>query len=343
MKKSLVWLQILVMMFLALGLFGCSGEPTQELQKFNLGYLATPGQALYFVAQEKGYFREEGLDVELFLFSNSGEGTNAILSGKLDAGAFGTSSLTFISQGAELTIIGGQQSEGHGIIALPEKGEELKNLEDFKGKTIATVRLATGDVLLRGALKEAGIDWEKEVTINELDSPAAVLEAVKKGSVDAGVVWTPYIKLAQEQGLKVLNYSGELLENHPCCRQTVLTAKIKENPQIYEQFMTALIRAYKFYLEKPEETVEIIAKYVKISKDIIKAETYGGHIFSHPDPDKPGVVEFWEYMKKAGYIQSEKNIADYIDTQVYKNALEKLLKRYPDDPVYQKLKADFVQ
>lgn len=248
MKRNLVRLFSLVTV-VAFLLVGCT--PQQEtqgqnitpenqerkLQKFNVGYLATPGHVLYFVAQEKGYFKEEGLDVELFLFTNSGEGTNAIVSGKLDAGAFGTSSLSFIAKDADLTIFGGQQTEGHGIIARPEKAEQLKSLEDFKGKTIATVRLATGDVVLRGALKEAGIDWQKELTITELDSPAAVLEAVKKGSVDAGVVWTPYIKLAEEQGLKVLIHSKDLLPNHPCCRQTALTVKVKENPQIYERFI----------------------------------------------------------------------------------------------------------
>jgi len=95
--------------------------------------------------------------------------------------------------------------------ALPQKAKELTDLNSFKGKTIATVRLATGDVIFRAALSEAGIDWKNELTINELDSPAAVLEAVKKGSVDAGIVWTPFIKLGEKQGLEIVKYSGELV------------------------------------------------------------------------------------------------------------------------------------
>jgi len=91
--------------------------------------------------------------------------------------------------------------------ALPQKAKELTDLNSFKGKTIATVRLATGDVIFRAALSEAGIDWKNELTINELDSPAAVLEAVKKGSVDAGIVWTPFIKLGEKQGLEIVKYS----------------------------------------------------------------------------------------------------------------------------------------
>jgi len=209
--------------------------------------------------------------VELFLFTNSGEGLNAISSCKVDVGSFGTAApLTFISKGTDFVIFGGQQTEGHGIVALPQKAKELTDLNSFKGKTIATVRLATGDVIFRAALSEAGIDWKNELTINELDSPAAVLEAVKKGSVDAGIVWTPFIKLGEKQGLEIVKYSGELVKMHTCCRQVALSSNVKENKEDFVRFMAALIKAYKFYMENQDETVDIIAKYAKVDKDIIK-------------------------------------------------------------------------
>ena len=56
----------------------------KKLTKFNVGYLASTGHILYFIAKEKGYFKDEGLDVELFQFNNSGEGINSIISGKLE-------------------------------------------------------------------------------------------------------------------------------------------------------------------------------------------------------------------------------------------------------------------
>lgn len=314
----------------------------KSLKKFNVGYLATTGHALYFVAQEKGYFREEGLDVKLFLFTNSGEGLNGIKFGKLDAGSFGTSApLTFIAKGTDFTIFGGQMSEGHALIAKPEKADQFKELKNYKGKTIAVVRLATGDIVFRGALSDTGIDWRKDLTINELESPAAVLEAVKKGSVDAGLIWIPFRKLAEDQGVVVVKQSGELLHNHTCCRQVALTSKLKENPGDYVKFLTALIKAYKFYRTNQEDTIDIIGKYVKVDKAVIRAETYGLHISSSPDPNKATVVQFWDYMNKVGYIDSDLKIEKYVNTNLYKKALANILKKYPQDPVYLKLKADF--
>lgn len=59
-----------------------------------LGYLPTSGHALEFIAKEKGFFAEQGLDVELFEFSNSAEGHNALLAKKLDLIAIGHSRST---------------------------------------------------------------------------------------------------------------------------------------------------------------------------------------------------------------------------------------------------------
>lgn len=332
---------LLVVLMIGAGFTGIFAG-NQKLKKFTVGYLPNTGHTLYFLAQEKGYFKEAGLDVELFQFTNSGEGLNAVKAGKLDAGSFGTAApLVFISKGAEFTIFGGQMSEGHALIAKPEKAEQFKDLKNYKGKTLAVVRLATGDIVFRGALLEAGIDWRKDLTIHELESPAAVLESVKKGSVDAGLVWIPYRKIAQNQGLVVVKQSAELLPGHTCCRQVALTSKLKENTRDYIKFLTALIKAYKFYRTHQDETLDVISKYVKVDKEIIRAETYGAHIHSSPDPNRQSVIKFWEYMNNAGYINSNLPITKYINTGIYQTALNGILKQYPEDPIYLQLKADF--
>jgi NitT/TauT family transport system substrate-binding protein len=319
-------------------------EPKQ-LVKFNVGYLASTGHIMYFIAKEKGYFQENGLDVELFQFNNSGEGINAIIAGKLDAGSFGTAPpFTFIEKGAAISIIGGQMTEGHALVAKPEVAEKIKSITDLKGKTIAGIRLATGDVVLRSALHNAGIDWKKEVTINEMESPAAALEAVKKGSADAGVVWTPFRKMAEDQGLKIVFYSGELdnLAGHPCCRQIAVTEKIKQKEQEYRNFLLSLIQAYDFYKTNRPESIEILSKYVKLDKEILLAETYGPHIGSNPDPGKEDVVKFWNAMLAAGYLTDKSiNVADYVNTSLFENALNAALSASPDNANYKALKAGF--
>jgi len=329
-------------------LTGCPSRKEAEsaLTKFNVGYLASTGHILYFIAQEKEFFKEEGLDVELFLFNNSGEGINSVILGKLDAGSFGTAPpFTFIERGQPITIFGGQMYEGHALIAKPENADTFRDLNNFRGKTLGTVRLATGDIVFRYGFSQAGIDWRNDLTINEFESPAAVLEAVKNGSADAGVVWTPFRKISEEQGLSIVQYSGDIhnMAGHPCCRQIAVTDNLEQYPKRYKSFLKALIRAYDFYRSNREESLTILAKYVQVDRSILEAETYGQHIGSSPDPDKTNVVRFWEAMKTAGYITSDIDVTEHINAELYASALGEVIAEYPGNGNYEQLRANFRQ
>ncbi|MDR1943707.1 MAG: ABC transporter substrate-binding protein [Synergistaceae bacterium] len=343
--KRIISCVLIAVFALSAPIFGGFAEAAPaKLAKFNVGYLASTGHILYFIAKEKGYFEREGLDVNLALFTNSGEGINAVLTGKLDAGSFGTAPpFTFIERGRDIVIFGGQMTEGHAVIAKPDKADALKDINNFKGKTVATVRLATGDIVLRGALAGAGIDWEKDLVINEMESPAAVLEAVKGGKADAGVVWTPFRKMAEDQGLKIVHYSGEYpkMKNHPCCRQIATGANLKANPENYRNFLAALINAYDFYKNNQDDSIEILSKYVNIGRDILVEETYGVHISSSPDPNIAGVAEFWSAMKDAKYITSDIDIREHVNTELFSKALDAKLAESPDNASYKELKAAF--
>ena len=170
---------------LALSLSGLAlAEPIK------VGYLPVTGHAKFFVAKEQGLFAQEGLDVELVEFQNSADGLNAVVAGKLDVGAFGTTApVAHISKGANLKIIGGIMGGDAAVITTPENASKYNKISALRGKKIATVRMASGDAVLRGALKDAGIRWKTDVQIFELKNPPAVIEAVKSGQVDAGVVW----------------------------------------------------------------------------------------------------------------------------------------------------------
>jgi len=329
-----------LLLLLSLSLVGTS--QATELKKLKVGYLPTSGHLLYFVAKDKGYFQQEGLDVELARFTNSGEGLTAIKTGKLDAGSFGTSApLAFIDKGADFTIFGGQMGEGHGLIAKPEKAERFKDLKNFRGATIGAVRLATGDVVFRAALHEAGVDWKKDLTIKEFDSPAAVMEAVKKGTLDAGLVWIPYFTLAEKQGLKVVKYSGEVIKGHTCCRQVALTTTLKERQPDFEHFLIALLKAYKYYLTDKNGTVDVVAKYVQIDKADLLTDIYGGHLLVSPDPHRKSVLQFWDFMKKIDYVKSNESIDSRINTRLYANALASLQKQEPKEKLWKNLEKEF--
>jgi NitT/TauT family transport system substrate-binding protein len=319
-----------------------------DVGSLKIGYLPATGHGKIFVAQERGYFADEGLKVELIEFINSADGIAAIRSGKIDVGGFGTvGPLLQISTGADLRIIGGLMGEDASIIATEEIAKGIKKPADLKGKKIATIRLATGDVILRTALHDAGLSWKDDVQIFELKSPGAVIEAVKNGQVDAGVVWGPHDVSAVKQGLKVALVSADLYPGHPCCRLTVTGEQYETRAKVLVPFLRAILKAERYALtggaEHQKQTVADIRKYAKLDADLIDRAYYHEHLDQSSDPNAVGVKQIWASINAAGFVQSNEDALRFIETKAYGKALDSLLKEEPNDAYWKKLKEVFIK
>jgi NitT/TauT family transport system substrate-binding protein len=334
MIKRALTLATAVLAFLLGGLF-FSLSPSFAKDHIRVGHLPATGHAKFFIAKEKGFFSDEKIDAELIEFINSADGLTALRSGKIDVGAFGTvAPLVHIAQGADLRIIGGIMGEDASIIAKPERAQSITSVADLKGKKVATIRMATGDAVFRGALDKAGISWKKDLQIFELKSPPAVIEAVKSGEVDAGIVWGPLDLTAEKNGLTVVIRSRSLSPGHPCCRITVGNDTLQKNAGLWTRFLRAILKAEKFAKDNQKETVDIILKYVKLDADTIRKAYYEGCLDQSTDPNRTGIKEFWRTMQASEFVSSELDIAPFIVTAPYKSALDSLAEENPKDPFW---------
>jgi NitT/TauT family transport system substrate-binding protein len=308
-----------------------------------VGYLPVTGHGKFFVAKEQGFFAKEGLDVELIEFQNSADGLNAVVAGKLDIGAFGTTApVAHIAKGAKLKIIGGIMGGDAALIATPANASKIAGVADLKGKKIATVRMASGDAVLRGALKDKGINWKTDVQIFELKNPPAVIEAVKSGQVDAGLVWGPHDLRAEDQGLKIVIHSTDLQPGHPCCRLVVTEASL-QNQATWEKFVRAILKAEKFASENKKETIESIAKYIKLDQQLLWRGYYSQYLDQSTDPNVKGVKHFADVMVNSEFITTKPDLNAAIDARVYEKVLNQLAKESPNDPFWKKLQKEFKQ
>jgi NitT/TauT family transport system substrate-binding protein len=341
-KAGLVFVSVLILW----GLFTAWMPAAEALEHLRVGHLPVTGHAKVFVAKEQGFFAQEGIDAELILFINSADGINAIRAGKLDVGSFGTTApLVHIANGADLRIIGGMMGEDASIITTAANAHKVRTLADLRGKKVATVRLASGDAVFRGALYKAGINWKTDLQIFELKSPPAVVEAVKSGQVDAGVIWGPFDLTVEKEGLKNVIRSRTLSPGHPCCRIAVMAPTLNEKRAVFVKYLRAVLRAEKFALNPKNKvaTVDAIAKYVKIDKAIIEKAYYHGYLDQSSDPNVKGVKTFWVAMQKSEFVKSRQDIVSYIDTTLYKAALDSLAKENPKDPYWKNLQKVFIK
>lgn len=309
-------------------------------ETLRVGYLPIGTHGKFMIAKERGFYRDEGLDVELVEFVNSADGLNALVAKKIDVGAFGTSApLVHVSKGADIKIIGGITSGGSSFIARPETAATIKTPADLKGKKIATVRLSTVDAILRAALRDAGLDWKRDVQIFELKSAPAVAEAVKSGQVDVGALWGPHDLRAEKEGMKILFYSHELYPAHVCCR--IIVGR-NSDPVTGEKFLRAILRAEKYAAEHRKETIDILAKYVRIDRDVLEKDFYDPYKDNSSDPYLKGLRQFWTVMEDSGFLEGKgRSVDGAVDLGLYERALTGLVRENPGDPFWQKLIADF--
>ena len=317
-----------------------------EKADLNLGYLNSTAHLLAFVAAEEGYFTDEGLNVTLTQFSSAGELVNGLESGKLDVAFIGSvPSLTFQSQGHDVTIIGGAMTNGHGYVIKSEFADEDElGVEILKGRNVASVKNSVQDAELQILLKDAGIEigeGDDKVNIVYFDSQKDAYAALSNQTIDAASVYSPYASLAKSQGYKVVYYCAheKALENQPCCRQVAATEAVKANPNTFTALERAFIKAYHLTQEDHEKTIADVKKYIDIDEEFIETEVYGGYSVSSPDPDKKGTLTLKDTIVELGYTD-DYDIEPLYNTEIYKAALDSILAEGSDD-IYKSLEEHF--
>jgi NitT/TauT family transport system substrate-binding protein len=350
MKKIL---SLVLAILLPALLIGCSSSEsktegtkpataTTEATKIKVAHLPIPGQALYYIAQDQGFFKDENLEVEFTPIKKSADVYNLLQAGKADVGSAGTAApLNFIAKDAPFVIVGGVLGEGTAIVV--PTNSKITDIKGLKGKKIATVRLATGDVIFKGQLAQEGLKAE-DVEYVEFPSATDSLAALKSGKVDAAISWPPYSDAAVKSGeIKILKWSGDLAPGHTCCRVVFNKDFAGKNPEAVTKFLKALIKAQKFFNENSDKSLDIVATALKVEKDTIRATLVDEKTsLITADPNKHAVTDFYHNMQTVGYLKADaKSPEENIDVTYYKKALDELAQASPEDAFYKKALEDF--
>jgi len=198
-RKALVSLILLLTLFCG---FGYAGGQTPE--KIRLGNSGT-GINVYLLdlGRRLGLFRKQGLDLEP-IYINSGSLLNqALLAGTFDMA---------ISQGSEamLAKLRGADIRINAVIAnhfnhVYLAGPSVTSIKQLKGKKVAVSRFGSGSHFQTNlALKDGGLDPEKDVTILQIGNSSARMAAILSGVVDGTIMAADFVPKAKKEGLNIL-------------------------------------------------------------------------------------------------------------------------------------------
>lgn len=344
MKKiSLLLLALLVALPLAITVPGRANAKDLPVIRYG-AFLDMLKSSLIYIAVTNGYDREEGVDVELVNVTKSAEALTSIITEKGEIDMWGMQVMptcTFIGNGADLVIFGGNVAEGGAMIAPKGQAQQYRdNLNNLKGKRILGIRGETGILALIAKLVDMGFDVNKDIKVIWAEAPS-VLEGVAKGEGDVGCLPIEYTYFGDDINAEVVFQTGEIAENYVCCRMTTSRKILNERRADLIKVIKAEIRAYKFMRENREETVKMLSKYSGQDEDFVEKNVYEVRIKFHPDPYADAIAPFYRVLGLMGMFGNDDaldiDVTKHVDATLYKQALDELLADNPNDLIYQEL------
>jgi NitT/TauT family transport system substrate-binding protein len=215
------------------------------------------------VALKKGFFKDEGLDVEIIRM-NVPNIITALVTGDIGYtlifGSVVRGALRGMPMRALASLLDGST---HALVAKPE----YKSGKELKGKTVGIGNFGgTDEVAGRMMLKSFGLDTEKDLKFIALGPDRARLAALKEGLVDVAVIAPPGDALGRQMGFNVLLRAYEVF-SFPFIGIGANLKTIKERPDEVRKVVKAMVRANRFIREDKEGTVRILMEWGKVERE----------------------------------------------------------------------------
>lgn len=279
---------ILIFVIAALVLFDLNKGDSKKEKNTKITLAEVTHSIFYapqYVAIEKGYFEEVGIDIDLILTSGANKVTAAVLSGDADIGFCGSEGTIYVYNGGEKdylkTFAQLTQKDGSFLVSR-EKIKDFK-LEDLEGKTVLGGRAGgMPEMTLEYALKQNGIDPKKDVEIDTSVDFAAMGGAFIGGQGDFVTLFEPNALEIEKEGYGYVVASiGELGGIVPYTSYSARISFIEENEELIANFTKAIQKGIDYVHNHtdeevakaiidqfPDTSLEDIAKVVKRYRDI---------------------------------------------------------------------------
>jgi ABC-type nitrate/sulfonate/bicarbonate transport system substrate-binding protein len=256
----------------------------QERIKFPAGVgTKTLGTSLLWLATRKGFFDEQGLDVQPVLLRGTPIAVQALVGESLYITMGSADAMVSAAVGgADLVSVAGVIN---GLTQAIVAGKKYKSFKELRGTTIGVQSLASGaTTTLKRIFKQNGLDYPADYKLLAVGGGNFNLAALTSGQVAAAFLVVPLVYAAEEQGLNVLGYYKDYIPNYQLTVMSVKRGWAEKNRALLVRFLKGALRANRWLFANKEPAVDFLAKEIQIAPDLARKgwDYYTANRIWHP-------------------------------------------------------------
>lgn len=224
-----------------------------------------------FTAIEKGYYKEEGLNVKIVPTNGTAAAIQMVESGAAQLGFIDVPSLVIArANGSTVKVVSVIYQKAPFTIFSLDPGANVMQLKDLEGLKVGTGSGSFVSNIAKAMMRKNGLDPDKLETVNvEPSARVAMLASRNIPSVDFYIMSKPGIeravKDAKVRSLLLADFGLDLYSNGIGAKESYL----KENPEIVKKFVRATLRGYQYAFQHKKEAAELIRRTAKALNDEI--------------------------------------------------------------------------
>jgi NitT/TauT family transport system substrate-binding protein len=241
---------------------GCQAQRGSRVYRIGLGPWV--GFGPFYLAKEKGFFQEAGLQVDLIVLTGLAERNSALKAGRIDALAAPVDYFV-LSAGNNLetkvVMAVDESAGGDGIVAR----SSIRKVDDLRGKRLAFQRGLPSEFFLRALLRQSGLALDQLETVDMETAQAGA--AFISGKIDAAVVWEPWLTKASQEGnghvLASTREHPDLIVDCLAFNQSIVSG----HPNDVQGIVNALLKAVQYWKGQPGEANRIMAPPFQVNSE----------------------------------------------------------------------------
>lgn len=278
------------------------GEALEKVT-FVLDWTPNTNHTGIYVAKEKGFFEEEGLDVDIMLPGEVGS-NQLVASGQADFGvSYQERVIMARPEGLPIVSIAAVIQHNTAGYASPAS-KNITSPKDFEGKKFGGIGVPLQEMMMRTIMEEHGADVEKVefVNIGQSDWFTAMEREVDFSTIYYG--WTGIE--AELRGLEInMMFYKDVSEGFNFYTPILITSEdmIEKHPDTVRKFVHAAAKGYEFAIENPSEAADILIESVpELNPDLVKRSQEWLADRYQDDADQWGIQELDRWVKPINHM-----------------------------------------